>query len=59
MSGFRGELYRRTVRCPGCGRVQEIWPYKRKVRPEGHVKTMFCPFCRRDMDMVEVREWSR
>lgn len=43
----------RFFRCPGCGNTLTAskWEYGTH---RGHVKTMWCPFCKADKDMKQT-----
>ena len=43
----------RTVQCPGCG--NKVFATKLKSPTgDGHIKTMYCPWCKADKDMEQV-----
>ena len=51
-------LYKRFLKCPSCGKVNEMWAKRRYTRPKGHIKTMQCYFCGEYVDMTEISEWD-
>lgn len=42
-----------TLICPNCGCKMRIPRFKNRQRPEGHIKTMFCGICRKEVDFIE------
>lgn len=51
-------IYKRYLECPECGKINELWAKKGYTRGEGHIKSMYCYFCGKYVDMVEKREWN-
>lgn len=48
--------YRRSnCICPDCGNIFPIPRKKYRQRERGHIKTLWCPFCKREQDMQEIR----
>lgn len=43
-------------RCPKCGEKFPIPRRDNRKRPRGHIKTIYCPFCRKETDMIEIRD---
>lgn len=42
--------------CPCCKNIFPIPRIKGKYREKGHVKTIWCPFCKEERNMKEKRE---
>ena len=49
-------LYQRHLRCPNCNNIITLWSKKNRIRPKGHIKTMYCYYCNELVDCVEIRE---
>lgn len=41
--------------CPECGTEFPIPRQKAKRRPEGHIKDLWCPHCKKTQKMIEIR----
>lgn len=44
-----------TLICPKCGRKFPIPRWRGRARKRGHIKTVWCPYCRKMEDMREYR----
>jgi hypothetical protein len=54
----RRELCIRYLKCPECGKINEIMGESGRKRKMGHIKTMVCFYCLKKADMEEVSEWQ-
>lgn len=43
----------RFFRCPGCANIFSASKLEHQTT-NGHIKTIWCPFCKKDMDMTQV-----
>lgn len=43
-------------KCPECGNVIPIPRKKNRVRENGHIKDLFCPWCNKVQKMIEYKE---
>lgn len=41
--------------CPECGRNFPIIRAASKTREKGHIKDLYCPFCKKDQKFREIR----
>lgn len=46
----------RYLRCPECVKISQIIGETGRKRKVGHIKTMTCFYCQKDME--EVSEWQ-
>lgn len=54
----RRKLALRYLKCPKCGKINEIMGECGRKRCVGHIKTMVCFYCQNKADMEEVSEWQ-
>ena len=43
----------RLFRCPSCGETMYADKKKGKMTGDGHIKTMYCPYCKARRDFVQ------
>lgn len=43
--------------CPDCGNIMPL-PRVHKQREKGHIKDLFCPYCKDMRKMIEQREFD-
>ena len=48
----------RTFRCPKCKGVIKAAKRKNRLTAKGHIKTMWCPWCKEERDFEQVGEWE-
>lgn len=41
--------------CPECKKRFKIWRKTSKQKKKGHVKHMFCPYCRQTVGFIELK----
>lgn len=41
--------------CPGCGNKIPLPRHMNHTREKGHIKDLYCPFCKDIMKMKEIR----
>ena len=41
------------LKCQECGKDMYVPRKKQSYRPNGHIKTMWCPFCGKKADFIE------
>lgn len=46
----------RLFRCPECERTIKAAKTKGRMTAAGHIKTMYCPFCKEERDFIQERE---
>ena len=47
------------LKCPVCGQIMTVPRYKSAKREKGHIKTMFCPICKKKRQFRQLDEWGR
>ena len=53
----RGKHYiQRFLRCPSCGKILTLWA--KQGRKKGHIKTMYCYYCGKLVDMIELDKYG-
>lgn len=45
----------RWFKCPDCGSVFRAFKSSAKRTSAGHVKDMYCPWCKKEEKMVQIR----
>ena len=64
MHGFRKKVMQmRKIRymdtsvfiCPACGNKIPLMRKRNRQREKGHIKDLWCPFCRTDRKFLEIR----
>lgn len=53
--GHDVECYISYLICPTCGKRFPIPRRPHHSRERGHIKTVWCPYCKRKTDMREIR----
>lgn len=43
------------IKCPWCGNKQQIWRKTGRQKSIGHIKDIYCPFCKTDVKGIEVK----
>lgn len=56
MLSGRKRLIERYVKCPNCGKTLLIW--SKHQRNKNHVKTMYCYYCGKLVDMKELDKYG-
>lgn len=54
MSRTARRLSESQVRCPRCGSVQTIFRRRGHLRKAGHIKHLWCPYCKARTGHVEL-----
>ncbi len=49
----RGNMYTSYMTCSECGKKFPIMRCKGNMREKGHLKDMWCPFCKQDVKFIE------
>lgn len=42
--------------CPHCGEIVSIQRRKHRTKTIGHIKDMYCPYCKKDRKFIEIRD---
>ena len=51
----RQPVVQRWFKCPDCHKIFAAFKSKAKQTSEGHIKDMYCPWCRKDQKMIQIR----
>lgn len=43
----------RMFQCPECKNTVTAYKSSNRLTPDGHIKTMYCPFCKEQRDFVQ------
>lgn len=46
-----------NFRCKECDRVMPL-PRSYQQREKGHIKTFYCPWCQKETDHIEIRDFD-
>ena len=51
--------YKQTaLQCPECKNISYIFRKKGNLKKPGHLKKLYCPYCKKEVNQVEVRDPS-
>ena len=53
----RGNMYTSYMTCSECGKQFPIMRCRGNMREKGHLKDMWCPFCKQDVKFIERVDW--
>ena len=48
------KMYQTSLICPECGSVFPIMRKQSELRKQFHIKTLYCPFCEKLTDHIEI-----
>lgn len=54
----KGRRYVRVLRCASCGGKMYATGRESRKRATGHIKHMYCPYCKSTKPFIEQGEWE-
>lgn len=49
------QSYPTLIKCTSCGNPQQIWRRAGRQKKYGHIKDIYCPYCKKDVKGVEIK----
>lgn len=49
------KVTQRWFKCPGCNTIQAAFKNNARKTSEGHIKDMWCPWCKKEQKFVQIR----
>lgn len=55
MKYMKKDVTERRFKCNECKAIMTAYKYSSRRTPEGHIKTMYCPWCKKVTDFTQYK----